>query len=589
MGGFNIGAGLSAAGGAVSSFAGELGLQAMKADMERQQIELSNKLIAEREHVARVESGVPIQVQGMKLDLANRKAAMISTYALAGVTPPKELLEPGADIPDAIGPQNPSNSGPTAGGTAPAAISAPAGAGNAVSDSPSSLINSDATPSGGASGARPTIFADKKGKTSIAGSLPPGMTPAVAAAMALNQPDKFYALIAKWHEPNNVKGGDSVMTLGAGADGGYGSVVTAPKLGEHEQVAADGSIKIMPGGLQATTLQEAAKSAGQLPAELTKIGATGAQTRQTSAFTENLKDAHELVDAYDPNTKTNIQVPRGVALQRINQSINVPPAPDGSAINPELGAQKDGSFKMPDGFVIPPAPKATTPASSGLEKGPGAVEKANQENYAPVIKELTDSVLPAQQAEQRFNHMADILKDFKSGAWESKKAAIAVNLKAAGFNSDVINKMFGDPAKAQILMKDNFTAALQSLAASRIGRITQNEIFALQDRLANPNLTPEANLEILSEGIGIAKWQQSLAAGWTVAGKMGYDPLTYLSDAVRSNPATQYVNNARSDIGLLKGMEGPGKSQYQDGQTMIQGGRRFKVINGKPTDQGPVQ
>lgn len=53
----NLGAGLSAAGNALSTFAGNAGLTAQKAELEKQQAILADKLATTREHVGRVEAG----------------------------------------------------------------------------------------------------------------------------------------------------------------------------------------------------------------------------------------------------------------------------------------------------------------------------------------------------------------------------------------------------------------------------------------------------------------------------------------------------------------------------------------------------
>ena len=160
----------------------------------------------------------------------------------------------------------------------------------------------------------------------------------------------------------------------------------------------------------------------------------------------------------------------------------------------------------------------------------------------------------------------------QSGAWATAKADIGKNLIAAGVPTDTVNDILNtDPAKAEIIMKNNFGASLSTLSASKLGRITQNEIFAMQKNLANPDLQPEANLAIIGQGIGIARFQQHLANDWNQAIQLGYsDPATYQQAWIKANPLQKFIDDATKEIGPLKGMRAP-KTAGRTGRTSTGG------------------
>lgn len=85
--GFDIGAGLSALGGAVAQTAGSAALEAQKADLDNQRIALADQLAGAREHVGRVETG-----------LINQQAADKQRDFEAGQTTVKEAGATGRTI-----------------------------------------------------------------------------------------------------------------------------------------------------------------------------------------------------------------------------------------------------------------------------------------------------------------------------------------------------------------------------------------------------------------------------------------------------------------------------------------------------------
>lgn len=322
-----------------------------------------------------------------------------------------------------------------------------------------------------------------------------------------------------------------------------------------------GTYRTMPGQFQ--TMTQGAMT--QVPAK-----------EAVSAYEQQLKNQNTLVPRYDPRTQTTTMVTQQDAL---NMARGVAPPIVPTPTNPmspvsPVGMQKNGSYVTSNDTIIP-APKNLMQPTVGFQAAPSEAQKASQASYADTIKGWRESVLPAAQTEQRFEAMATALKSIQSGAWMDTRVEISRQLQAAGMPQEKANELAkADPTQAQIIIKNNFGTALSTLSSARLGRITQNEIFALQKNLPNVELTPQANLAIIAQGLGIARQQQALASDWDVAQQIGYpDPYSYQDAWMQSNPLQKFIDKAQKEIGPLAGM--PGGPQIPAGMPMS------KVINGK--------
>lgn len=320
---------------------------------------------------------------------------------------------------------------------------------------------------------------------------------------------------------------------------------------------ASGTYRTIPGQLQ--TMQQGAY-ANAYGAGMGKLPSTEAQ----AAFEQGLKNQNTLVPHYDPKTQTTTMVTQQDALNMargLTPPVVPTPANPMSPASP-VGMQKDGSYVTSDATVIP-APKNLMQPTAGFQTAPSEAQKATQESYADTIKGWRESVLPAAQTEQRFQAMATALKSIQSGAWMDARVEVARQLQAAGMPQEQANDLAkADPTQAQIIIKNNFGTALSTLSSARLGRITQNEIFALQKNLPNVELTPQANLAIIAQGIGIARQQQGLARDWDVAQQIGYpDPYSYQDAWMQANPLQKFIDKAQGEIGPLKGMVTPAPQQ----------------------------
>lgn len=314
---------------------------------------------------------------------------------------------------------------------------------------------------------------------------------------------------------------------------------------------ASGTYQVQPGAYDILKQGAAATEAGKYPFEIGKIGATGAQERQTKGYEQGLKNQNTLVPMYDPQTQTTKMVTQADALAISQGRQPAVALPNGAGGASAVGLQKDGSYHTANGTVIP-APQSIGPKPTGFQSEASSGQKATQATYEKTIQGWEDSVQPAQQTEQRFQAMAQAFKLLggPTGAWTEGRAEIGRHLIAAGIPQDVVDRVIkADPAQAQIILKNNFGTSLSTLSAAKLGRITQNEIFALQDNLPNVKLEPAANMAITAQGIGIARQQQALARDWHVAQQLGYpDPYSYEDQWSKANPLQGFVDKATQEL-----------------------------------------
>jgi hypothetical protein len=206
-------------------------------------------------------------------------------------------------------------------------------------------------------------------------------------------------------------------------------------------------------------------------------------------------------------------------------------------------------LKSDAGTIIPPAAEAT-PIS-----GPKAYLDQRAVDYAKTENSWGDSVKAAAEATQRIQAIMGALKSYQSGAYASEASDIRARLDKVGIK--LPDSVAGDPAQAEIMLKNNFGAALQTMAATGLSRWTQAELFGAQKNMANPNLQPAANLAIGAQAIGAMQWEQQMQQDYARAKQYSQflDPQDFQRRWVQANPLQPFINKAEKDIGPLKGME----------------------------------
>ena len=146
------------------------------------------------------------------------------------------------------------------------------------------------------------------------------------------------------------------------------------------------------------------------------------------------------------------------------------------------------------------------------------------------------------------------MKQYQTGAFASHMSEIRAGLKNVGVN--LPDSVAGDPAQAEIILKNNFGASIQTMKATGLTRWTQSELFASQKNMANPDLQPEANLAIGAQTIGTLNWEQQMQKDYSQAKKYGgfLDPRDFQRQWVQANPVQPFIDKADQQLGPLKGM-----------------------------------
>jgi hypothetical protein len=285
----------------------------------------------------------------------------------------------------------------------------------------------------------------------------------------------------------------------------------------------------------------------------------------------------------------------GVGLQ--GGGIRTPPGPipPGAGLPPASAQPAQGRTAQPtktvQGTMLPPVSEAApiNPSADYL--------KERQPQWAKAEDDMYDALPSGVVAEQRALAIADSFKATASGQWAEEKASVAAKLKALGPAGQWFANQpwFGDPAKVQEALKNNFASTLNQIRAFS-SRPAAIELTQAQKNFASPGLQPEANLQIIGETVGTLRWERAMANDWGAAKAQGWqDPQDFQRAWMQHNPIQGFIDKAENDIGPLKGMNSAsaatavhapsGRAMPSVGQVVR--GYRFK--GGDPSSQSSWQ
>jgi hypothetical protein len=189
--------------------------------------------------------------------------------------------------------------------------------------------------------------------------------------------------------------------------------------------------------------------------------------------------------------------------------------------------------------------------------------KQNGEEWAKQNAEIAATAGQSQQAIQRLTTIADAFKQIQTGAWQTDKAEFNAAWKSI-FGPNAVPPFKGsDPGEIEKALHENYKSTLQQLGAVN-KRFTQREFAIVSEKSENPNLQPDANLQMLGEDIGTLRQMGAMANDWANARVAGYkDPEIFQTKWLNANPLSPIVDAVKTEIGPLKGMPGyvaPGAS-----------------------------
>jgi hypothetical protein len=209
--------------------------------------------------------------------------------------------------------------------------------------------------------------------------------------------------------------------------------------------------------------------------------------------------------------------------------------------------------------------------------------------------ELADAGVAAQRAETNLMAIAGAYKMVQSGTWATEKNEFAGYLRAVGLAPP---ESTAGLAALQTALHDNYKNTLSQLKAVN-SRFTGNEFRVNAEAGEAAGNQPEANLNLLSQDIAQVRQLQGLAFDWNSAqtmvgsdGSRWVNPDSFKTAWIRQNPLQPMIDQARAQIGPLKGMPGwtpPGSKSLPAGipagSTLVPGARQKGT--GLPIYQAP--
>jgi hypothetical protein len=199
-----------------------------------------------------------------------------------------------------------------------------------------------------------------------------------------------------------------------------------------------------------------------------------------------------------------------------------------------------------------PSPQGTVIPSIEHDVLPKTVEEAKQQapDFTKTSTQWSAALAPAAIAEQRLGVIADAFKMIETGTWLSDKANFAAKLKALGLPTT-----FNNIAEVQTALHANSVNTLNTLK-SATPKFTQSEFQQITKNTANPDLSPGANLELLSADMATIRQTRQIVQDFYQSGYR--NPQAFESAWRQANPLQKTVDAVKQEIGPFKGMPGSG-------------------------------
>lgn len=233
------------------------------------------------------------------------------------------------------------------------------------------------------------------------------------------------------------------------------------------------------------------------------------------------------------------------------QTGTMPPPATGSA--PPIQGPK-GEIGTDRGTVVPPAPAQPFHGTDALLKQNANTAEA-EKNFGQIRQSLDGT-------EARMVGLADALRQVQGNGLNEHRAEIANNLRGIGMTTlaDKVlsEKETGAVQKAMGLQTLEVLGQLKQINAGTGGRILNSEFQNLLERQYGPDLTPEANFDLMKTALGGIYQTRNMIDDYYKYGKPGgwRDANAFVS-SYYSQPQNSYsamTSRAGEAIGALKGM-----------------------------------
>lgn len=248
-----------------------------------------------------------------------------------------------------------------------------------------------------------------------------------------------------------------------------------------------------------------------------------------------------------------------------SQDIAPPDAPPMPKLDASVLNVHSVTPDAPDGGGFPVVPQ-------GAAK-PTAMTEQMFKDAGEAQKQWTVNSQKYGEASSRLRTLAQMYKLTETNQWNEAKSDVAANLAALsstlGIPFKASKEFFGDPAAAQIAIKNATIAAFQQ-ASQYTNRITNMELQGTTKSVAMPDLQPAATYDIITKGIAELEHGQAMQAGWTKAQKNGWNnPLAYEEAWYRANPVDAWNDSVRRRAGNFAGMPLPDQNDMNPNATYV--------------------
>ena len=308
-----------------------------------------------------------------------------------------------------------------------------------------------------------------------------------------------------------------------------------------------------------------------LDPEVVRRQAEAAALKTRSEETEKARVAERVATYVDQETGTEYTLPldengKAIAAPPVRSTSSGSPAPKKAEIEPLTRAVIAGRPKPPPGGGTP---LGNLPGNASVKKL-GDLPKKLIEKDAEYYADMLNKSEAVTVGSQRYNTITNAFKLFQSGPGAAPLSEYAAIAKSWGA-PDLAEAIFkGKPEAVAVLQKQAPGLVLEQLKAAT-PRFAQSEFTALLDKaVPDAGRLPEANFQIVAEGLAIMNRSHAFLDSWADAQADGWRSMSaYYLQWSKANPMPAYLESAKLQMGNFAGMPIPPADKLAVGATYV--------------------
>lgn len=258
-----------------------------------------------------------------------------------------------------------------------------------------------------------------------------------------------------------------------------------------------------------------------------------------------------------PSTAPQLDPPPGASINNTPAALVIDPVT--AAVKTSIPAAPNGG-----GYPVPDIP------AGAILREPGDAAKEQAKTDGQNFANLTGTLPAVDDTIQRYQTLIGAFKAVQSGSGQGDLSSIAAMAQTYGQPGLAKAILGGDPAAAQAAAKETVNLALQTVKAAN-PKFAQSEFNKTEEK-GTPSIDnlPEANHQMISEGLGLAQRNKAFIQDWQVAQQNGWQsPSAFYAQWAAHNPLGGFVRAAQQQIGNFKGMDPPAPTDWKVGSTYV--------------------